>query len=429
MQAPRQSYWRAIPASILLLALACAPSGGTPSGAAPAKPAAATSAPAAPSATAGAPAAQAPAAAAAQPVAVAEAEAQSAAGAARLKGDAAAWQRYQDGAKREGKVVVAGPGFPGLRQGFTEGFQKATGLTLEYLGLPAGEVIPRVEREYQAGNVTIDVNIGGTSTCWALADRGAIDDATPLLVDPSLFTPATWRGGHMKPILPSPTEPKDFLCGLQGEEWVMTDLFVNPQLVPPDSIKSWKDLLKPEYKGKIISMDPRRPGSAQTTVAYLSTLFGEDYVRDLYIGQNVQLTADYRQLAEGVARGSYPIGIALVQANVEPLRAEGLPLQRVFPADGPGALTGGFGTVHKVKNSPNPNAAAVFMNWFASRDAQDIWEREMMETSLRTDVAHQVPDYVIPKPGVSYTIDDYNPDYFFSKRAPAIAKLSDLLGR
>jgi ABC-type Fe3+ transport system substrate-binding protein len=417
---------------ILLLALACAPSAGTPTGAAPAKPAAATSAPAPkPAGSSGAaqPAAQAAAGAAAQPVAVPEAEAQSAAAAARLKADAAAWQRYQEGARREGKIVVSGPGFPGLRQGITEGFQKAQGITVEYLGLPSGEVIPRLERESQAGNVTIDVNIGGTSTCWALADRGAIEDVTPVLVDPSLFDPALWRGGHMKPILPAPTQSKDFLCGLQAAEWVMTDLFVNPQLVPPDSIKSWKDLLKPEYKGKIISYDPRRPGSAQTTVAYLSTLFGDDYVRDLYVGQNVSLTADYRQLAEGVARGSYPIGIALVQANIEPLRAEGLPLQRVFPADGPGALTGGFGTVHKVKNSPNPNAGAVFMNWFGSKDAQEMWEREMMETSLRTDLAHNVPDYVIPKAGVSYTIDDYNPDYFFSKRAPAIAKITELLGR
>ncbi len=428
MQATRRVSWWGIPASLLLLALACAPSAGAPTGAAPANPA---SAPAAPQAgTSGsAAAAPAPAGAAAQPAAVAEAEAQSAAGAARLKADAAAWQRYQDGARREGKVVVSGPGFPGLRQGITEGFQKAYGITVEYLGLGAGEVIPRVDRESQAGNVTIDVNIGGTSSCWAMADRGQIDDATPLLVDPSLFNAASWRGGHMKPILPSPNEPKDFLCGLQGEEWVMTDLFVNPQLVPPDSIKSWKDLLKPEYKGKIISFDPRRAGSAQTTVAYLYTLFGEDYVRDLYVGQNVQVTADYRQLAEAVARGSYPIGIALVQANVEPLRAEGLPIQRVFPADGPGALTGGFGTVHKIKNGPDPNAAAVFMNWFASKDAQDMWEREMMETSLRTDVAHQVPDYVIPKAGVSYTIDDYNPDYFFAKRAPAIAKITEMLGR
>jgi hypothetical protein len=44
-------------------------------------------------------------------------------------------------------------------------------------------------------------------------------------------------------------------------------------------------------------------------------------------------------------------------------------------------------------------------------------------------VPHKVPDYVIPKPGVDYKIDDYDPDYFFAQRAPAIAKLQEMLGR
>ena len=78
---------------------------------------------------------------------------------------------------------------------------------------------------------------------------------------------------------------------------------------------------------------------------------------------------------------------------------------------------------------PNPNAAAVFINWFASKEAQEIFERENLETSMRTDVSHKVPDYVIPKPGVEYPIDDYDPDYFFTKRAPIISRLQQILGR
>src|SRR5207237_1211075 len=128
------------------------------------------------------------------------------------------------------------------------------------------------------------------------------------------------RGGKLKYIRPSPTLPQDFSCALQTAEWVMTDLFVNRDVVPPDSIRSWKDLLKPEYKGKIASFDPRGAGPAQTTVPYLSRLFGLDYLRELYVGQEVALTGDNRQLAEWVVRGTYPIGIALVQASVEPLR-------------------------------------------------------------------------------------------------------------
>src|SRR5207248_7847961 len=94
----------------------------------------------------------------------------------------------------------------------------------------------------------------------------------------------------------------------------------------------------------------------------------------------------------------HPIGIARVQAAAEPLRAEGLPLERVFPADGPGTLVGGFGTVMRIKGGPNPDAAAAFVNWFASRDGQEMWEREMLEVSMRTDVPHTAtPEYIRPR--------------------------------
>jgi ABC-type Fe3+ transport system substrate-binding protein len=426
----------------LLLAVACAPAAAPSPTAAPAKPTeskpAATSAPAKPTeAPAAKPAeakpalskAEGPAASPAAKTADPSWLADYVAAAKTLKTDAAEFEKLKEAAKKEGKVTVSGPGFPGLRQGMIDGFQKAYGITLEYQGLGGGEVVTRVEREARAGTVSIDVNIGGTSTCWIMAERGYIRNAAEVVKDPELAKPEVWRYGAPRLILPSPQLPRDFFCGVQAAEWVMTDLFVNSQTVRLDTIRSWKDLLKPEYKGKIASWDPRRPGSSQTTVGYLNALFGEQYLRDLYIGQQVVLTADYRQLAEWVARGTHPFGIGLVQANIEQFRKEGLPLERLFPADGQGSLTGGFGTVHPIKNSQNPNAGALFVNWFASKDAQEIWEREMMETSLRNDLPHRVPEYVIPKQGVEYPINDYYPGYFFDKRAPAIAKINELLGR
>jgi len=160
-------------------------------------------------------------------------------------------------------------------------------------------------------------------------------------------------------------------------------------------------------------------------VAYL---FGDQFLQDLYAGQQVVLTADYRQLAEWVARGNYPVGLSLVQASVEPLRAAGLPLERVFPDDGPGSTLGGFSVVMKIKGSPNPNAAVLFINWYLSKEGQSIWEREMLETSLRTDLPHNVPDYIIPKPGVQY-VDVYDPEFYFGHRLAAEAKVAEILGR
>ncbi|HEY7065034.1 MAG TPA: extracellular solute-binding protein [Chloroflexota bacterium] len=344
-------------------------------------------------------------------------------------GNAAEWERTQEAGKREGRVVVAGPGFPGLRNALIEGFQRAHGITLEYLSLSGAEVVSRVDREARTGGPTLDVYMGGFTGCWTMAERDQVEDIRAYLLDPVALAPAGWTGGQLKFLEASPDMLPDSKCGLLNTQWVMTDLFVNRDLVPPASIRSWRDLLKPEYKGKIASFDPRRPGAAQTTVPYLSRLFGIDYLRDLYVGQEVALTAEARQLAEWVARGAYPIGIALVQPAVEPLRAEGLPLERVFPADGPGVLTPGSGSILRIKNGPNPNAAAVFINWMASKEAQEIWEREMLETSLRTDVSHQVPDYVIPKPGIQYPVDAADPEQYFKYGADARAALQQLLGR
>jgi iron(III) transport system substrate-binding protein len=180
------------------------------------------------------------------------------------------------------------------------------------------------------------------------------------LIDPDILQPAMWRFGTLKLNEPGPTTdlPADFKCSLQTAEWVMTDLFANTSIVKPGELASWKDLLKPQYKGKIAAFDPRRSGPGQTPVGYLAALFGNDFVEALYRGQQVKLTADNRQLAEWVARGDYPIGIALVQFAVEIYRKQGLPIERIFPKDGQGSLTGGFSVVMLIKNAP-PSACSA----------------------------------------------------------------------
>jgi iron(III) transport system substrate-binding protein len=264
---------------------------------------------------------------------------------------------------------------------------------------------------------------------WILGERGLLDNVAPLLVDPEVVNPTVWRGGGPRLVPPSPSMAPDFHGGLQTAEWVMTDLFVNPDVVPPGAITSWQDLLRPEYRGKIASADPRQAGPAWSTVGYLNRLFGPDYLRDLYKGQEVVLTADTRQLAEWVARGTYPIGIALYQAAIEPMKAAGLPLERVYPTDGPGILTGGFGSAMKIKDGPDPAAAAVFLNWWASREAQEMYEGAVQEMSLRADVSHKVPDYIVPRPGVEYRYNAYDPDQHYNQTVPSISALQEIIGR
>jgi iron(III) transport system substrate-binding protein len=345
--------------------------------------------------------------------------------------DPAKWAEVQKKAKEEGQLILAGPPFQGLRTALTSAFKERFGIELNYLGQNAGETITRVDTESKAGKITIDANLGGTSTCWAMSQRGQIESMNGKLIDPEILQPSVWRSG--KPKLNeagAPDLPADFRCSLQAAEWVMTDLFANTSIVKPGEIASWKDLLKPQYKGKIAAYDPRRSGPGQTPVGYLAALFGNDYLRDLFVGQQVRLTADNRQLAEWVARGEYPIGIGLVQFAIEIYRKQGLPLERIYPKDGQGSLTGGFSVVMLIKNAPRPNAAQLFANWFLTKEAQTIYETQMMETSLRTDITGtNLPDYVRPQPGVAYPVDDYSFQHYSKIRQPAVEALQKALQR
>jgi ABC-type Fe3+ transport system substrate-binding protein len=346
--------------------------------------------------------------------------------------DSAKWVELQAKAKGEGQLILSGPPFQGLRTAISNAFKQRYGIELNYLGMNAGEIIARVDTESKAGKVGIDANLGGTSTCWSMSPRGQIENMNGKLIDPDILQPATWRHGKPKLNEPGPATnlPPDFKCSLQAAEWVMTDLFINTSIVKPDEITSWKDLLKAQYKGRIAAFDPRRSGPGQTPVGYLAALFGYEYLHDLYIGQQVKLTADNRQLAEWVARGEYPIGIALVQFAVETYRRQGLPIERIFPKDGPGSLTGGFSVAMLIKNAPHPNSAQLFANWFGSKEAQTIYESQMLETSLRTDVSGtNVPDYVRPRTGVAYPIDDYSYEHYAKIREPAVERLQKELQR
>src|SRR6516165_10795921 len=108
--------------------------------------------------------------------------------------DPAKLAEVQTKAKEEGQLVLSGPPFPGLRNAFNERY----GITLTYLGLNAGEIITRVDTESKANKVSIDANLGGTSTCWAMSPRGEIESMSGKLIDPDIVAPAAWKSGKPK---------------------------------------------------------------------------------------------------------------------------------------------------------------------------------------------------------------------------------------
>ncbi len=329
------------------------------------------------------------------------------------------WSETLAAARKEGRVVIAGRA--GLAKPLSEAFKRDTGLELDFLEGNGAEQTSRVKLELQAGKVTIDGLLGGAANTDLIAP-GLVEPIKDRLMLPGVTNPASWQDGDIKWLdnakkyMPIPSET---VVG-----WPV----VNARLVPSGSLRSWQNLLSPQYTGKIAMFDPRILGAGQAVAAYLVEILGFEYLRKILIDQKATLTRDARQLVEWVARGSYSVGLGAIQSNVERLKDAGLDVRVDDLEDGHGFLLGGNSVMWIPKGPPHPNATTVFANWYLSQPAQEIYARADLSFSRRTDVsADFLPDYIRPKPNLQY-FDQYRETWYVEARPKLQKMILDAFG-
>lgn len=335
------------------------------------------------------------------------------------------WEALIGRARQEKRVVLGTDiSIGNFRQGVVSSFAKQFGIDLEFRVLEGAQLAAVASRECAAGRPSMDVLLSGNSELITLYPKGCLAALKPKLILPEVADGKHWRGGTLKW-----NDPEGQYL-LQTSEATYGWMVINTDQIKPSELTSAKDLLRPEYKGKIASFDPRGGGAGQGRATYMMTALGEDYVRSLYLEQKVVYTANHQQLAEWIARGVYAIGLGAVERIFEPLRKEGLPIGVVASfSDAPGNLTGGSSVMKLIKDSPHPNGAALLANWFAAREAQTIYSQNVLQPSRRADVTvKDIPDYLIPKPGVKY-LDSYGAEFYAKKRPEVIKRVIELLGR
>jgi ABC-type Fe3+ transport system substrate-binding protein len=308
-------------------------------------------------------------------------------------GAPAEWGRTLKAAQAEGQVTIAA--FALLAEKMGAAFKRDTGIEAKFLGGKTAEQQARFDAEVRAKNLTIDIVMGGPEL-GSLMHDGFLEPVAPQLVLPGV-SPSHFRNGKILWL----DDAQRY--NLQGAEYVFGWLLVNKDLVDPAELKSWKTLLDPKYRGRITAFDLRGPGPGQGAADWIYKTFGLDYIKALFLGQQVKYTTDNRGLVEGVVRGTIPIAFGAIQSEVERFKKAGFTnMAVVLPDDGPGYLTSGFSVLHQGVGLPHPNAAAVFTNWYISRPGQEVYESVMLETSTRIDVNTGIPDYLVPRPGVKY---------------------------
>lgn len=138
--------------------------------------------------------------------------------------------------------------------------------------------------------------------------------------------------------------------------------------------ESWKDLLKPVYKGKIVMPNPASSGTGYFDVSAWLSMFGEkegwSYMDKLH--ENIaQYTHSGSKPCKQAGTGEFPIGIAF-EYRAAKLKEGGAPLDLVFPKEG---LGWDVEATAIMKGTKNLEAARKLADWSASKSANEAYSK------------------------------------------------------
>ena len=108
--------------------------------------------------------------------------------------------------------------------------------------------------------------------------------------------------------------------------FVQEAIWYNTELMKPEEVRAYDDLLHPKWKGKIGYSDPRAGGAGQGNWTFLFKTKGEEFLKKL-VQQNLVIMREERPLAELLVKGSVAITIGLDIDNFGPFVKAGLPIK------------------------------------------------------------------------------------------------------
>ena len=147
------------------------------------------------------------------------------------------------------------------------------------------------------------------------------------------------------------------------------------------AIKSYQDLLKPEFKGKIVMSNPNSSGTGFLAVAGILQLMGEkkgfEYLDKLH--KNIALyTHSGSAPAKKAASGEFAVGISYGYAGVNQ-KKKGAPVEIVFPKEGSGWDVEANALIKKADIKPE---AKIFLDWAISDKAIDALKGDYAITAV-----------------------------------------------
>jgi iron(III) transport system substrate-binding protein len=279
------------------------------------------------------------------------------------------WWRTIQVAREEGRLVYhsgnsSEPYFREFHKKFPE--IKVT----QILTRGGAQAEQRIMAERRAGVHVADIVHLGAGSGSRLAAASALDPLGPYMILPEVLDQSKWFEG------------RHYFADKEGKYLFKyasnpgADISYNTQLVDPDSIKSYWDILDARWKGKIVTYDPGARGSRLFSYFYYNPEVGPRYLRRLFGEMELTASRDRRQITDWLANGKFAIALRTAPdaSTLNDARAKGLPVNWFPPSHFKEAvaISGGPAHVAVVNKAPHPHAATLFINWFLSREGQLI---------------------------------------------------------
>ena len=326
----------------------------------------------------------------------------------------AEWAALVAAAQAEGELEAfmsgaVGRGLPAR----IEVFEDQYGIPVTISAGSSRNQVEKVRAERDAGRFTLDIWIGGAGTAnRSLLPGGMIDPLKPVLIHPEVLDQSAWYTGDLA-WTDLETQQSILSFGADGST---ARIAYNTDLVNPDDIESFWDLLEPEWHGQIVAAtDPRGTGTGTNTVFFYDNPdLGPEFLTRLLTETDITLAADPVQAVNWLATGRFALCLFGCDDEAQEASEQGLPVQPQWPTvlrEGAMANVGGA-NIMLMNRAPHPNAAKLFINWWLSREGQSIMQEVSGIDSLRIDISKDTVDSSnLRVEGYNYTILDIQPEY------------------
>jgi iron(III) transport system substrate-binding protein len=254
--------------------------------------------------------------------------------------------------KKEGKVIIYGSMEQNIFEGVRQSFEKKTGIGVDYWRASGAAVLERALSEHRAGKSVFDLVLNNAGPMEILLKEGLLAKYDSPLTK------------NFPPELVHPQLGPSYRTGVVG-------IVYNKSIIAPEKApKTFDDLLKPEYKGKLAFPDPTRGAVAAMWPASLYKLMGKDrankYLRELGATKPI-IVEGVLPAAERVTTGETPVAITYLKYVIA-FGQKGAPLDYVRQDK----MLGHGHAVTLSNKALHPNAAKAFLDHFYSDESLKI---------------------------------------------------------